>query len=197
MGSLGFFFFSNFHLSFFFPLFLLLVCTHTHIYHHHPQWGREWVTEQRKKKVKGQGTKHHGLRAQKIHTEQGEMWKSTSSKTISENSTTHSKNRDTNYSKFRTRVCRNYSMGITCPFGERCAFSHGEPDKSHVRTEEAELPPPPPYPEGVQAEIMLPPAYPSRFRHDPYGPEGFVVVAKELFSVDRIQRNQPLGRLYT
>ncbi|KAF8295148.1 zinc finger protein ZFP1 [Trypanosoma cruzi] len=125
------------------------------------------------------------------------MWKSTSSKTMSDNSTTHSKTRDTNYSKFRTRVCRNYSMGITCPFGERCAFSHGEPDKSHVRTEEAELPPPPPYPEGVHAEIMLPPAYPSRFRHDPYGPEGFVVVAKELFSVDRIQRSQPLGRLYT
>ncbi|RNC31274.1 zinc finger protein ZFP1 [Trypanosoma cruzi] len=80
--------------------------------------------------------------------------------------------RGVDYSKFRTRVCRNYSMGITCPFGERCAFSHGEPDKSHVRTEEAELPPPPPYPEGVHAEIMLPPAYPSRFRHDPYSFNG-------------------------
>ncbi|PBJ78796.1 zinc finger protein ZFP1 [Trypanosoma cruzi cruzi] len=81
--------------------------------------------------------------------------------------------RGVDYRQVPDRGCgRNYSMGITCPFGERCAFSHGEPDKSHVRTEEAELPPPPPYPEGVQAEIMLPPAYPSRFRHDPYSFNG-------------------------
>ncbi|RNF09715.1 zinc finger protein ZFP1 [Trypanosoma rangeli] len=76
--------------------------------------------------------------------------------------------RGVDYSKFRTRVCRNFSMGIPCPFGERCAFSHGDPEASTVRMEEAELPPPPPYSEAHQTEIMLPPAYPSRFRHNPY-----------------------------
>eukprot|EP01060_Flectonema_neradi_P014617 TRINITY_DN21247_c0_g1_i2.p1 TRINITY_DN21247_c0_g1~~TRINITY_DN21247_c0_g1_i2.p1 ORF type:complete len:325 (+),score=69.87 TRINITY_DN21247_c0_g1_i2:47-976(+) len=28
--------------------------------------------------------------------------------------------------KFRTKVCRNWSMGIHCQFAERCAFAHGD-----------------------------------------------------------------------
>ncbi|KAJ9473681.1 hypothetical protein DIPPA_17161 [Diplonema papillatum] len=35
--------------------------------------------------------------------------------------------------KFRTKVCRNWSMGAPCQFGERCAFAHG---KEQVRSME-------------------------------------------------------------
>ncbi|AAZ11908.1 zinc finger protein 1 [Trypanosoma equiperdum] len=62
-------------------------------------------------------------------------------------------------SKFRTQPCRNYRFGAHCSFGSRCAFSHGE---------KPDLPPPPPYSAAVQNEMVLPPAYASRFRHDPY-----------------------------
>ncbi|KEG06614.1 zinc finger protein ZFP1 [Trypanosoma grayi] len=76
--------------------------------------------------------------------------------------------RGVDHSRYKTRMCRNYTMGVHCPFGERCAFSHGEPEVNQMRVEENELPPPPPYSEAIQAEMVLPPAYPSRFRHDPY-----------------------------
>ncbi|KAH9579919.1 E3 ligase [Trypanosoma melophagium] len=80
--------------------------------------------------------------------------------------------RGVDFSKFRTRMCRNYTMGLACPFGENCAFSHGDAEPQAARVDEGEMPPPPPYAEAVETELMLPPAYPSRFRHDPYSFSG-------------------------
>ncbi|CAD2218059.1 zinc finger protein ZFP1 [Angomonas deanei] len=88
------------------------------------------------------------------------------------------------YSKFKTKLCRNYLNGIPCPFEDRCAFAHGETEAnaevqspvsaihasfaarkegSDSFSDSQELPPPPSYEESVQ-----PPVYPARFRHDPY-----------------------------
>ncbi|ORC90855.1 uncharacterized protein TM35_000072790, partial [Trypanosoma theileri] len=42
------------------------------------------------------------------------------------------------HNKFRTRTCRNYAMGLPCPFGENCAFSHGDAEPQAARVEEGE-----------------------------------------------------------
>lgn len=80
--------------------------------------------------------------------------------------------RGVDYTKFRTRLCRNFQAGAACPFGDRCAFSHGEAEESGRRAAESDVPPPPSYAEAVQTEAVMPPAYPSRFRHDPYSFNG-------------------------
>ncbi|KAH9579861.1 E3 ligase [Trypanosoma melophagium] len=99
----------------------------------------------------------------------------TNSDTRSESTTvSRRKPRGFYHYKFRTRMCRNYTMGLACPFGENCAFSHGDAEPQAARVDEGEMPPPPPYAEAVETELMLPPAYPSRFRHDPYSVHGFM-----------------------
>lgn len=77
--------------------------------------------------------------------------------------------RGVDYTKYRTRRCRNYEMGLVCPFGERCAFSHGESEANSMSMEEAEMMSvlPPSYEEATQTGV-IPPAYSSRFRYDPY-----------------------------
>jgi len=30
------------------------------------------------------------------------------------------------YNKYKTKLCRNYLMGVPCPFEHRCVFAHGE-----------------------------------------------------------------------
>lgn len=40
----------------------------------------------------------------------------------------HSVSNKIDYTKFKTKMCRNYAMGLPCPFESRCAFSHGEND---------------------------------------------------------------------
>ncbi|ESL10521.1 zinc finger protein ZFP1 [Trypanosoma rangeli SC58] len=121
------------------------------------------------------------------------MWTLKSPKPQLESSTFYSKLRDTRHMKLQRPVCRNFAMGYSCSFGERCAFLHFFPERSIVSREDSDMPPPPPYSEVSKAAMALPPAYPSRFRHDPYRPEGFVVVAEEFFMDDRTQHTQRLG----
>ncbi|RNF09714.1 zinc finger protein ZFP1 [Trypanosoma rangeli] len=121
------------------------------------------------------------------------MWTPKSPKPQSESSTFYSRLRDTRQIKLQTRVCRNFAVGHSCLFGERCAFLHFFPERSIVRRKDSDMPPPPPYSEVAKGATALPPAYPSRFRHDPYRPEGFVVVAEEFFTDDGTQHIQSLG----
>jgi len=30
------------------------------------------------------------------------------------------------YQKYRTKLCRNFQMGLPCPFEDRCVFAHGD-----------------------------------------------------------------------
>jgi len=52
--------------------------------------------------------------------------------------------------KYKTKLCRNFIMGVPCPFEDRCVFAHGEDQlvapsvsgpENHVR-DAAPLPPP-------------------------------------------------------
>ncbi|CCW68089.1 unnamed protein product [Phytomonas sp. Hart1] len=126
--------------------------------------------------------------------------------------------------KLKTKVCRNYALGLPCPFEQRCAFSHGDaatrspttgdaeafsPNHGRrasfttrdddacvptttamrrVESDSAELDasssdgvsdsagmPPPAYEIAIQEDMVglvdehaLPPAYPTRYRFDPY-----------------------------
>ena len=94
----------------------------------------------------------------------------------------HRSHRNTiDYSKFKTKMCRHYAMGQQCPFEDRCAFAHGE-------QQVAPPPPPPSYdlfvthssanpPESpMDTSSDTPPAYPSRFRYDPYSPSSIIFV---------------------
>ena len=38
------------------------------------------------------------------------------------------KRRSIDAAKYKTKMCRNFVMGIPCPFNEKCAFSHGDDD---------------------------------------------------------------------
>jgi len=88
--------------------------------------------------------------------------------------------------KVKTKMCRNYQLGIPCPFEDRCAFVHGP-----IVGAAASAPPPPPptYTESFQnwnsesfndSPISSPrldsppPPYAQKFRHDPYHPQGIV-----------------------
>lgn len=44
----------------------------------------------------------------------------------------HSASNKIDYSKFKTKLCRNFSLGLPCPFGDSCAFSHGARDLEPV-----------------------------------------------------------------
>ncbi|KAG5498716.1 hypothetical protein JKF63_03004 [Porcisia hertigi] len=118
--------------------------------------------------------------------------------------------------KLKTKACRYYVLGVTCPFGDTCAFSHSEPvsptayaparftakspasvnfedlfksgsgQLSDTQSTDAagEVPervvfgqPPPAYDIALKEsetmaaateELVTPPAYPKRFRFDPY-----------------------------
>lgn len=91
------------------------------------------------------------------------------------------------YSKFKTKMCRNYMLGLRCPWEDRCAFSHGPVAGRNAP------PPPPPYsvvadstaappsyasfvasdsPDGSRPPT--PPQYPTKFRYDPYTTQGVV-----------------------
>nr|CCC91057.1 putative zinc finger protein ZFP1 [Trypanosoma congolense IL3000] len=89
--------------------------------------------------------------------------------------------RGVDVSKYRTQMCYNYKYGTHCAFGARCAFSHAEqpgaPMRGHVsRLSEADhAPPPPPYTVAIRNGMGLPPAYASRFRHDPYSFQGVMM----------------------
>ena len=93
------------------------------------------------------------------------------------------------YSKFKTNMCRNYMLGLRCPFEDRCAFAHG-PIPSR-----GQAPPPPSYNSTVIGESLCappsysafvsnespsdsrpqtPPQYPAKYRYDPYNPQGVV-----------------------
>lgn len=81
------------------------------------------------------------------------------------------------YSKFKTKVCRNYLLGIPCPFEDRCAFAHGDvqsqpqghregPPTSTASNNdscsdhgERGMPPPPPPPAPLGGSCALPPSY--------------------------------------
>ncbi|KAG8346097.1 putative Zinc finger C x8 C x5 C x3 H type (and similar) [Trypanosoma vivax] len=87
--------------------------------------------------------------------------------------------RGVDMSKYRTQLCRNYSMGQYCSFGSRCAFSHEEPvGGACTRMDDMDFaqppPPPPPYSVAMREDVALPPTYTSRFRYDPYGLHGMV-----------------------
>jgi len=34
------------------------------------------------------------------------------------------------YGKYKTKLCRNFIMGVPCPFESRCVFSHGDRDSN-------------------------------------------------------------------
>lgn len=82
--------------------------------------------------------------------------------------------------KYRTRMCRNYLMGVPCPFESRCVFAHGD-----VQLRAQDLPPT--YDSLVDSMMnsptvgtpdtsrpTTPPSYPTRFRYDPYTAIGIV-----------------------
>jgi hypothetical protein len=93
------------------------------------------------------------------------------------------------YSKFKTKLCRNFLMGLPCPFESRCAFAHSMEEQAQGRAMAPAIPRPPSYHDFVAtasvSEAALsdsqdssrpstPPAYPSRFRYDPYTPAGVI-----------------------
>lgn len=97
-------------------------------------------------------------------------------------------------SKIKTKMCRNYQLGLPCPFEDRCAFVHGPVIVTKTSTVVALAPPPPPpsYTDALQTAWNSnsdsfndspvssprmespPPAYPQKFRYDPYHPQGIV-----------------------
>lgn len=100
--------------------------------------------------------------------------------------------------KFKTKLCRHYTMGQACPFEARCAFAHGFDEQSAARAAADTMAPPPPaynlatptQGSGPNSDADLnesqeaqqhhneavvessrpntPPAYPTRYRYDPY-----------------------------
>jgi len=106
--------------------------------------------------------------------------------------------------KFKTKLCRHYQMGRPCPFESRCAFAHGLEEQAAARAAaQAAVPPPPAYDEafatpsapGSEADSSeartnsvqphaaeedrscTPPAYPTKYRYDPYNIHSGVVYA--------------------
>lgn len=93
------------------------------------------------------------------------------------------------YTKYKTKYCRNYVMGFRCPFEDRCAFAHGP-----YQVRAAPPPPPPSYSEAVTEALVSvapppysalvasdspsdsrppsPPQYPTKYRFDPYTTTG-------------------------
>ncbi|CUF25055.1 zinc finger protein, putative [Bodo saltans] len=110
-----------------------------------------------------------------------------------------SRNNSIDYSKFKTKVCRNYMLGLRCPFEDRCAFSHGPIPRSNSASVAAP-PPPPSYADSVNESAIAdadadapptyenflttespdcsqppsPPQYPSKYRYDPYSCQGVI-----------------------
>jgi hypothetical protein len=102
-----------------------------------------------------------------------------------------SRNTSIDYSKFKTKICRNYMMGLRCPFEDRCAFAHGPISRQQ---QPASPPPPPTYAESVVTDAAAPPTYanflatespdasrppsppqyPVKYRYDPYSCNGVV-----------------------
>ena len=104
------------------------------------------------------------------------------------------------YTKFKTKLCRHFLMGLQCPFEDRCAFAHGhtvttaDTESPMISPKSATAPPAygsfvdiesptdsrPPSPPSYGATAAPAPAYnsapeyPSRFRHDPYNGSGVV-----------------------
>ena len=96
------------------------------------------------------------------------------------------------YSKFKTKLCRNYLMGIACPFESRCAFAHGPEEQQAARAAanacSPTIPSPPSYTAFISASDSMddlsgsgatsrpntPPAYPTRFRYEPYSQAGII-----------------------
>lgn len=96
------------------------------------------------------------------------------------------------YSKFKTKVCRNYMLGLRCPWEHRCAFSHGPVSGRNASA--GAPPPPPPYSAAATESATAPPSYasfvasdspdasrpptpphyPTKFRYDPYTTQGVV-----------------------
>mmetsp|Transcript_32427 Transcript_32427/g.37485 ORF Transcript_32427/g.37485 Transcript_32427/m.37485 type:complete len:137 (+) Transcript_32427:76-486(+) len=86
------------------------------------------------------------------------------------------------------KMCRNFMLGVHCPFEDRCAFSHGPVVNRRSSTT---VPPPPPsyaatvndapptYTEFIHSEPVVAsrpptPPYPAKFRYDPYNRDGVV-----------------------
>jgi len=90
------------------------------------------------------------------------------------------------YTKFKTKPCRNFSMGLPCQFEDRCAFAHGDERPVFAAPETAATAPPPPSYESLFCSTTAsltpdddsgagtPPAYPSRYRFDPYSGCGII-----------------------
>ena len=90
--------------------------------------------------------------------------------------------------KYKTKMCRNFLLGIPCPFEDRCAFAHGNRQmrSSRASAQPSPLKEPPSYNQFMKAAdspvdsprsetpIPPPPGYPSRFRFDPYNTQGVV-----------------------
>jgi hypothetical protein len=108
------------------------------------------------------------------------------------------RNNSIDYSKFKTKMCRNYMLGLRCPFEDRCAFSHGPIPRSNSTLVATPPPPPPTYAESVNETTIAdadalptyenflstespdgsqpssPPQYPSKYRYDPYSCQGVI-----------------------
>jgi len=89
--------------------------------------------------------------------------------------------------KYKTKMCRNYMLGLPCPFEDRCAFAHGNGQIRSNRSSNQGSPSkaPPTYNAFLLATDSPvdsprsnsphpPPSYPSRFRFDPYSAQGIV-----------------------
>ncbi|KPI90183.1 zinc finger protein ZFP1 [Leptomonas seymouri] len=118
----------------------------------------------------------------------------------------HPINSRIDYTKYKTRLCRHFIRGLSCPFRDRCAFSHGEEIAAMMLKQRASVPssppesrasadsesqqqsheqlqPPPSYEassmflvRATTTEIFLPPSYPRRYRFDPYSPHAIAYV---------------------
>lgn len=102
------------------------------------------------------------------------------------------RNNSIDYSKFKTKMCRNFLMGVPCPFEDRCAFAHGPLPRGQLEAaDEADAPPsyaeavvvtaaPPSYASFLTVDSPdvsrppSPPQYPAKFRYDPYSCQGVI-----------------------
>ena len=41
--------------------------------------------------------------------------------------------------KFKTVLCKNYSRGLSCPFGKKCNFAHGQEQLKKFNDEDEEV----------------------------------------------------------
>jgi hypothetical protein len=93
------------------------------------------------------------------------------------------------YSKFKTKMCRHFLMGMQCPFEDRCAFAHGNLEQFRTaspmkqQSSSSSSLAPPSYSTFIGSSMSdspvdsrpdTPPAYPTRYRFEPYSSSGIV-----------------------